>query len=180
MNKRINTGIDIDLATNRAACFTLAGTLAIVVYGIVQRHDLMEWLPNVLIGLMSAFSQTLQGKPSQKTQMLASILRLNGNATNAELLRSAIDRLLSSGVVPGLSQNSQQARVVTTQQDRYPSQSSPQPNQNQSIDRQRPRSYSQPMTRQQWNDWNQSDSWYPEIIQTGIDPDELGPSTERR
>jgi hypothetical protein len=56
----------------------------------------------VAIGLAGAIGQWLQGVPTPQTRLIADILHLDGSRTNAEFIRSVFDRVVNSGVVPGL------------------------------------------------------------------------------
>jgi hypothetical protein len=180
--------IDQDDATNTSAAISAVGTMIAAINGVVYHRDFGDWMPVVLMGCASTVAQWLQGTPSSKSQLIASVLRLDGAATNAQLLRSAIDRLMTSGVVPGLGVSqpetmrpspsptrlrvNDQARAIADQMEQR------------LAERQRPQQ-SQPMNRTAWNEWNGTvDSNqridYPQIIQTGFDPDEIGPSTTAR
>jgi hypothetical protein len=178
--------IDQDDATNTSAAISAISTMIAAINGIVCHRDFGDWMPVVLLGCASTVAQWLQGTPSSKSQLIASVLRLDGAATNAQLVRSAIDRLLTSGVVPGLSVSqpetmrpsvspsptrlrvNDQARAIADQMEQR------------LAERQRPQA-STPMSRDEWKQFSQGrDSRYPEIIQTGFDPDEIGPSTTAR
>lgn len=176
--------IDQNDATNTSATISVVGTLIAMIDGIINHRDFGSWMPVVLLGGASAFAQWLQGTPSAKSQLVASVLRLDGVATNAQLVRSAIDRLLTTGIVPGLGVSqpetiqsprpvrlavTAQARAIATDMERR------------LAERQRPQASPPPMSREAWIAFSQGqDSRYPEIIQTGVDPDEIGPSTTAR
>lgn len=181
------TNINQDQATNRTAIISGIGTLIGVADGVFHGREIGSWLPTLFIGGGATIAQWLQGTPSPELRTIASVLRLNGNANNAQLIRSAIDRILSSGVVPGLPttqpeyiQHAQtvpspatptRLRVADRVQEITNDMSSRLAN------RQRPMEHpAQPMTRSEWNDWNQ----YPEVVQTGHDPDEMSPPTTAR
>jgi hypothetical protein len=176
--------IDQNNATNTSAAISAIGTMIAAINGIVYHRDFGDWMPVVLLGGASAFAQWLQGTPSARSQLVASVLRLDGAVTNAQLIRSAIDRLLTSGIVPGLNVSqpetmqpsirprrlgvTDQARAIANQMEQR------------LADRQRPQS-SQPMNRDEWMQFSRGeDDRYPKIVQTGFDPDEIGPSTTAR
>jgi hypothetical protein len=174
--------IDQDQTTNSAAVVSILGAAIAAINGVIHHHDLGDWLPTVLLGGAGGFSQWLQGTPSKRSQAVASVLQLDGSSSNANLVRSAIDRLLASGVVPGLGVSQpetmrpdiprrlgvdEQARAIANQMERRLAARQPQSQ--------------KPMTREDWMAFNRADdARYPEIIQTGHDPDEIGPSTTAR
>lgn len=175
MNKK---SIDQDKTTNKTAVISLFGAAYAMVNGLWQHQNIGDWLPIVLMGGGSAIAQWLQGTPTPLSQTIASVLRLNGTNNNAQLIRSAIDRLLSSGVVPGLSEPSSTASQRTVQQQ---TETIGRDMEQRISQRQRPqRQASQPMSRNEWRGWGVGDDRYPEIVQTDFDPNEIGPSTEAR
>lgn len=166
--------IDQQHTTNTTAVMSGTGTLFALVNGLLQHQDYGQWVPIVMMGTATTIAQWLQGTPSPLTQSIASVLRLNGSTNNAQVIRFAIDRLLTSGIVPGMGAEPMQRPMSNQAPPRFepvgpPPQSAPM--------RQRSR---QPMTRSDWQDWSQQDGKYPEIIQTGFDPNDIGPSTEAR
>ena len=163
--------IDQQHATNTTAVMSGTGTLFALVNGLLQHQDYGQWVPIVMMGTATTIAQWLQGTPSPLTQSIASVLRLNGSANNAQVVRAAVDRLLTSGIVPGLNGQAPQRYDATPASVQTPGRP-PAP-------RQRP-SNTVPMSRSEWQGWQVDDDRYPVITQTGVDPDLIGPSTEAR
>ena len=178
--------IDQNQATNITAVLSGFGTVVTVADNVIKGDHLAAF-GIAIIGVGVTFAQWLQGTPTSKAQLIAKVLRLNGSETNARLIQSAIDRILSSGLVPGITttgtrpeptRQPESSRLGVSQQveaiGRRMQQQLNSPERQPTM--QRPTAQ-RPMTRQQWDKWNQSDGEYPEVVQTGYDPNEIGPST---
>lgn len=94
--------LNVNNSTNVAAIASLVAAVSIVGNGL-HRHpsEFFAWGPEAIGLVAGAFSQWLQGTPSQETKLIKSVLQLEGE-TNAQLVRSAINRIIGAGVVPGL------------------------------------------------------------------------------
>lgn len=98
--------LNVNHSTNAAAIASLVAAVAIVADGL-HRHpsEFFAWGMQAIGLVAGAFSQWLQGTPSQETKLIKSVLQLEGE-TNAQLVRSAINRIIGAGVVPGLDRHS--------------------------------------------------------------------------
>jgi hypothetical protein len=94
--------LNVDNSTNAAAIASLVAAASIVGDGL-HRHpsEFFAWGPQAIGLVVAAFSQWMQGSPSQETKLIKSVLQLEGE-TNAQLVRSAFRRVVGAGVVPGL------------------------------------------------------------------------------
>jgi hypothetical protein len=94
--------LNVDNSTNAASIASLVAAASIVGDGL-HRHpsEFFAWGPQAIGLVVAAFSQWMQGTPSQETKLIKSVLQLEGE-TNAQLVRSAFRRVVGAGVVPGL------------------------------------------------------------------------------
>lgn len=94
--------LNVDNSTNAAAIASLVAAASIVGDGL-HRHpsEFFAWGPQAIGLVVAAFSQWMQGTPSQETKLIKSVLQLDGE-TNAQIVRSAFRRVVGAGVVPGL------------------------------------------------------------------------------
>lgn len=94
--------LNVDNSTNAAAIASLVAAASIVGDGL-HRHpsEFFAWGPQAIGLVVAAFSQWMQGSPSQETKLIKSVLQLDGE-TNAQIVRSAFRRVVGAGVAPGL------------------------------------------------------------------------------